>query len=113
MVPDDAVVRNITGGFEVRVPGPIGPVVLMSETFRYSPYSGEHCVRHWFDGQGVLHRPEQDGPAIQDDYFWKYFKHGKVHRNRGPAFFTALKENRYFIEGLEIPHQAWATLIGK
>lgn len=68
--------------------------------------------RVWFDSKSRIHR-DGDLPAVEEPTIGlkMYKKHGKTHRIAGPAFYTAAKEELYYIEGVKLAKSEWENVV--
>lgn len=58
---------------------------------------------------GLVHSWEDYEPAvITKDGFFIFFKDGKIHRERGPAFFNPVgKLCEYWLDGVQYSYEKW------
>ena len=55
----------------------------------------------WFDSDGNYHRDDDMPAYITTDGYMSYCKHGKLHRECGPARIWLNGDGHYWIDGLE------------
>jgi hypothetical protein len=106
-VPDGSIIKvekNSKGNIETQVF--YNDKLLVTETCFNRPR------RTWFDSKHRIHR-DSDLPAVEEPTVGikVYKKHGKRHRIAGPAFYTAAKEELYFIDDVELSKSEWENIV--